>query len=147
MQDLIILSEAARRDLSWWVTNLAIANGKPLKQNDPDLVVFTTSSLTGWGGFCNGPRILTQSGLERLETVTSNIYEASGSLGNGRRPVCITMECAAEEVCKLASAAGCMADKCPDIQLDEHEELCHSTFALIKDCLFKLRREQTEIKY
>lgn len=51
---LIFLSEAARRDFLRWVTNLVVANGKPLKQNDPDLVVFADSSLSGWGGFCNG---------------------------------------------------------------------------------------------
>ena len=50
---LITLSEAARRNLSWWVSNLATANGKPLKQNVPDVVIFSESSL-GWGAFSYG---------------------------------------------------------------------------------------------
>jgi hypothetical protein len=50
---LITLSEAARRNLSWWVSNLATANGKPLKQNVPDVVIFSESSL-GCGAFSYG---------------------------------------------------------------------------------------------
>lgn len=42
------------------------------------------------------------------------------------------MECATEEVCKLASAAGCMVDKRPSIQLSKPEGVCLSAFRLHK---------------
>lgn len=56
MEKLITLSEESCSDLSWWVENLARQNGKPLVQNDPDLVIFSDASLSGWGGYCNGVR-------------------------------------------------------------------------------------------
>ena len=54
MGKLTSLSDSCRRDLTWWLENLARVNGKPLKQNDPDLIIFSDSSLSGWGGYCNG---------------------------------------------------------------------------------------------
>lgn len=48
------LSQAAARDLSWWVENLATSNGKSLKENDPDLIIYSGACLSGRGGYCNG---------------------------------------------------------------------------------------------
>jgi uncharacterized membrane protein YgcG len=56
MKAKVELTEAAIRDLDWWLNNLVGANGKSLIENDPDLVIFSDASLTGWGGFCNGVR-------------------------------------------------------------------------------------------
>jgi hypothetical protein len=40
------LSQVAARDLSWWVENLATSNGKSLKENDPDLIIYSGACLS-----------------------------------------------------------------------------------------------------
>ena len=54
LKALVCLPDPAREDLSWWVKNLSSCNGKPLRQNDPDLIIYSDASLSGWGGCCNG---------------------------------------------------------------------------------------------
>ncbi|KAI9552670.1 reverse transcriptase [Daphnia sinensis] len=53
MKALVDLSENAQSDITWWVRNLRRVNGRPLSENDPDLVIFSDASLSGWGGCCN----------------------------------------------------------------------------------------------
>ena len=49
------LSEEAVCDIAWWLSN-EITTPVPLKQSEPDLVVFSDASLRGWGAICNGVR-------------------------------------------------------------------------------------------
>ncbi|KZS15145.1 Uncharacterized protein APZ42_019368 [Daphnia magna] len=70
LKALVKLAEPARRDILWWSKNLRGANGRPLSENDPDLVIFSDASLSGWGGCCNevktkGP----WSGMDRLRHI------------------------------------------------------------------------------
>ncbi len=47
------LSEEARRELVWWRDEFALFNSKPFSPIEPDLVIFSDSSLYGWGASCN----------------------------------------------------------------------------------------------
>lgn len=42
-------------DFDWWLTNIITAQ-KSLKPRNFDMEIFSDSSLTGWGLFCNGER-------------------------------------------------------------------------------------------
>jgi len=48
------LSEASKADLRWWISNLESSNGKSWRQIDPDLIIYSDASLSGWGGTCKG---------------------------------------------------------------------------------------------
>ena len=50
------LSLESRGEISWWIDNLANANGKSWTFNDPDLIIHSDASNTGWGGVCKGVR-------------------------------------------------------------------------------------------
>lgn len=50
----VILNADARAELSWWVSDLPRNNGKTIEDSDPDLLIFSDASLTGWGAFCEG---------------------------------------------------------------------------------------------
>ena len=47
------LSDQAKADLNWWLTNLQYASA-PIHRNKPDFLVETDASLNGWGANCNG---------------------------------------------------------------------------------------------
>lgn len=46
----------AKEDLLWWKTTLERAGGKPFFISDPDLILYSDASGSGWGGHCNGSR-------------------------------------------------------------------------------------------
>ena len=45
----ITLSDEAREDLDWWISRLDQSMGKSFLTSDPDLVLFSDASMTGWG--------------------------------------------------------------------------------------------------
>ena len=55
-QKEIVLSEDARKDLSWWILNLKSVNGKCFFSDAPELEIYSDASLSGWGAFCDGVR-------------------------------------------------------------------------------------------
>jgi len=40
-------------ELEWWLANVELANGKPLSAQEPDLIIFSDASLSGWGAALN----------------------------------------------------------------------------------------------
>jgi hypothetical protein len=44
-----ILSDEAKEDLDWWIRQLDKSMGKSFLTSDPDLVLFSDASMTGWG--------------------------------------------------------------------------------------------------
>ena len=46
------LTEEAREELSWWVTHPTCWNGKSILRGNPDLIIETDASQTGWGACC-----------------------------------------------------------------------------------------------
>lgn len=50
---LISLDRESNFDLDWWVSNVETANGKPLSTQEPDLIIFSDASLSGWGATLN----------------------------------------------------------------------------------------------
>ena len=50
----ISLSGEAKADLNWWVSNMDLTEGKVLFPGEPDLIIFSDASLSGWGASCNG---------------------------------------------------------------------------------------------
>ena len=48
------LSQAARKDLEWWIHNLSEWNGRAVQTPDPTLVIETDALKKGWGAFCRG---------------------------------------------------------------------------------------------
>ena len=50
----VTLSLGARKDLHWWVENLATWNGRVVQEVTTDVVIETDTSKTGWGAFCQG---------------------------------------------------------------------------------------------
>jgi hypothetical protein len=51
---LVSLSATARSDLVWWVNNLESSNGKGIIPNEPDIIIFSDASLSGWGACSDG---------------------------------------------------------------------------------------------
>lgn len=47
------LSVEAREDLEWLVVNLSKAQDKVFFLHTPDLKIYTDTSLSGWGAYCN----------------------------------------------------------------------------------------------
>ena len=50
----IVLNSLSKQELLWWVENLRLNNGRSLRQKEPNLVIQTDASKSGWGAFCNG---------------------------------------------------------------------------------------------
>lgn len=44
----LTLSLTQKAELFWWLTKLADSNGTPIKGKDPDIVIFSDASKTGW---------------------------------------------------------------------------------------------------
>lgn len=53
----VTLSEGAKRDLEWWISNLDKMNGHPIHRDQPALIITTDASFFGWGAHCQGCRI------------------------------------------------------------------------------------------
>jgi hypothetical protein len=50
----IRLDEESISDLVWWASNVESSNGRPLSTVEPDLVIYSDASLSGWGAVLNG---------------------------------------------------------------------------------------------
>lgn len=50
----VVLTEAARDELKTWLLQVNEWNGRDIIRPQPDLIITTDSSLTGWGAVCNG---------------------------------------------------------------------------------------------
>lgn len=47
------LSSEARHELIWWLNNIDFVNGKRCCPKDPDLLICSDASLSGWGACCD----------------------------------------------------------------------------------------------
>ena len=47
------ISEAGRKELSWWIENITDAFND-VCHRDPDIVIHSDASLQGWGCVCEG---------------------------------------------------------------------------------------------
>ncbi len=56
LNKMVSLTEPAKADLVWWATHLKLCNGKSFFPENPDLIIFSDASLTGWGAVCDGSR-------------------------------------------------------------------------------------------
>ena len=50
----VTLSLGARKDVHWWVKNLATWNERVVREMSTNVVIETDASKTGWGAFCQG---------------------------------------------------------------------------------------------
>ena len=50
---LVQPSAEVLKELSWWVNNLQKINGRNFLKSEPELVIYSDASLTGWGATCN----------------------------------------------------------------------------------------------
>lgn len=48
----INLSQECKTEISWWIQQLQVWNGKQIITNEPDLVIETDASTMGWGFHC-----------------------------------------------------------------------------------------------
>lgn len=48
----INLSQESKTEISWWIQQLQVWNGKQIITNEPDLVIQTDASTMGWGFHC-----------------------------------------------------------------------------------------------
>lgn len=53
-ESLLTLSQGVKLELSWWVENLKLNNGKALVSSPPQLLMSSDASTQGWGAFCRG---------------------------------------------------------------------------------------------
>lgn len=53
----VVLDDGSREDLLWWIENLPFIHGKPLSASDPDLVIFSDASRSGWGAYCGSSTV------------------------------------------------------------------------------------------
>ena len=53
-QSVIALNIKSRTELTWWIENLRFCNGRTFSQLNPQVIIQTDASLTGWGAVCNG---------------------------------------------------------------------------------------------
>lgn len=53
----VFLSDAAIQDLRWWKSALRSWDGKMVAPRDPDLILETDASLSGWGGLVLGANL------------------------------------------------------------------------------------------
>ena len=81
------LNDQARLDLQWWKTCIDQVNGKSFSSVDPDVVIYSDASLTGWGAYLNdrtarGPWTLPEKNLHINELELLGAYNAIRSLYN-----------------------------------------------------------------
>jgi hypothetical protein len=50
----VTLEDNCKLELAWWASSLAALNGRPLLVREPDVVVYSDASNTGWGAVCDG---------------------------------------------------------------------------------------------
>ena len=52
----IILDKGTKQELTWWLENLEIFNGKAITMKSPDIIISSDASPKGWGAACKGSR-------------------------------------------------------------------------------------------
>jgi hypothetical protein len=60
------LDKPTRQELTWWLKNLKIHNGRPMSLSPPDIIISTDASLEGWGAACMGQKAGGKWTLEQL---------------------------------------------------------------------------------
>jgi hypothetical protein len=75
--DTLILSQNARTELNWWIFNLNLQKGNPMKMQEPDMVLFSDAAQTkGWGAAMEGgPSTGGPWSVEEKETLHINTLE------------------------------------------------------------------------
>ena len=53
-QSEITLSTKSRAELIWWIENLRFCNSRTFSHLNPQAIIQTDASLTGWGAVSNG---------------------------------------------------------------------------------------------
>ena len=53
-QSVPTLNTKSITELTWWIENLRFCNGRTFSQLNPQVIIQTDASLTGWGAVCNG---------------------------------------------------------------------------------------------
>ena len=48
----ITLNQKSKQELTWWIQNLSLCNGRCLVQPPPQMIIQTNASKTGWGVAC-----------------------------------------------------------------------------------------------
>ena len=49
----ILLPEAAREEIFWWINNISLQNGRAIKEPPIFKTIFTDASNSGWGAWCD----------------------------------------------------------------------------------------------
>ena len=55
-ESFIILTKAAKEEISWWLNQVDSSNGKTIISSTPDKVITSDASNQGWGAVCMGQR-------------------------------------------------------------------------------------------
>ena len=76
-----VLNDQARLDLQWWKTCIDQVKGKSFFSVDPNVVIYSDASLTGWGAYSNdrtarGPWTLPEKSLHINELELIGAYNA-----------------------------------------------------------------------
>ena len=53
-ESVVTQDQQVKEELSWWITNMKIYNGKSLLIVPPDLIIFSDASKKGWCASCQG---------------------------------------------------------------------------------------------
>ena len=68
----VTLSQEALKDLKWWINNITLSQGAPLKLKNPDIVMSTdASSHEGWGASLEGGDRLGDYGQRKRKKCTT----------------------------------------------------------------------------
>lgn len=51
LDSAIVLDSYSKDNFAWWIANVGNLNGRPMSASDPDLVIYSDASLSGWGPF------------------------------------------------------------------------------------------------
>jgi hypothetical protein len=73
-ESMVTLTPECKKELRWWIEELEQCNGKTILKPQPDLIITTDASKTGWGGEMNGIRTQGQWSMEEA-TLHINLLE------------------------------------------------------------------------
>lgn len=77
-QQMIILPQTSRGEINWWLQQLEHWNGKQIRlSSNPDLVIETDASKTGWGAVCLTQNLRMGGALEPLREKIA--YQCTGT--------------------------------------------------------------------
>lgn len=77
-QQMIILPQTSRGEINWWLQQLEHWNGKQIRlSSNPDLVIETDASKTGWGGSMSHSELKNGGALEPL--IEKIAYQCTGT--------------------------------------------------------------------